>query len=371
MANEKNICPAISIIIPLYNAERYVGECLDSILAQTFQDFELIVVDDCSTDNSVALVESYAPKFDGRLHIVNMDKNTGSGTEPRSLGLTDARGEYVYLMDNDDALTETALEELYTIAKKYDADVVHCEKFYSVPENLWHSDAYRKRMRPYTYLTGEKIFVTAPLIWQNNFEERIKFFAQRKLIWNYWVQLIRRDFIAENAIKLVGVMADDMIFTMCELCCAKKYVVVPNVVYFYRLRENSLIHKDVDVAKQLNSWATMLREGVRYFDAFANKSDFLTQRPDLKYMLLETFVEEMIKYLTLIYAKVPAHELNEILRPIFAEGNNTALTTFLFNKLNVYRLQLIQAQSENARLEREFVRLKSQVEKIAAKLRQE
>ena len=55
--------PAVSIVIPMYNTEKYIGECLDSILAQTFQDFEVIVVDDCSTDNSRAVVESYLPKF--------------------------------------------------------------------------------------------------------------------------------------------------------------------------------------------------------------------------------------------------------------------------------------------------------------------
>ncbi len=60
----KKTIPAISIIIPMYNAEKYIGECLDSILAQTFTDYEVIVVDDCSTDNSCAIVESYMSKFD-------------------------------------------------------------------------------------------------------------------------------------------------------------------------------------------------------------------------------------------------------------------------------------------------------------------
>ncbi len=55
--------PAISIVIPMYNAEKFIGECLDSILNQTFQDFEVIVVDNCSTDNSAKIVEDYAPKF--------------------------------------------------------------------------------------------------------------------------------------------------------------------------------------------------------------------------------------------------------------------------------------------------------------------
>ena len=59
----KKTIPAVSIVIPMYNTEKYIGECLDSILAQTFKDFEVIVVDDCSTDKSCAVVESYLPKF--------------------------------------------------------------------------------------------------------------------------------------------------------------------------------------------------------------------------------------------------------------------------------------------------------------------
>ena len=62
----KNISPAISVVIPMYNAEKYIGDCLESILAQTFENFEVIVVDDCSTDNSKKIVESYIPKFNKR-----------------------------------------------------------------------------------------------------------------------------------------------------------------------------------------------------------------------------------------------------------------------------------------------------------------
>ncbi len=62
----KKFIPAVSIIIPMYNTEKYIGECLDSILAQTFTDFEVIVVDDCSTDNSATIVEKYTSKFNTR-----------------------------------------------------------------------------------------------------------------------------------------------------------------------------------------------------------------------------------------------------------------------------------------------------------------
>ncbi len=156
--------PAVSVIIPMYNAERYVAECLDSLLAQTFTDFEVIVVDDCSTDSSVAVVESYLERFGGRLKLMRTIKNTGSGTEPRNFGLAYSRGEYVYFMDNDDAVTPSALEELYTHAKNFDADVVQCEKYYEIPDDRWHDAAFRAQAKPFNYLTGNKIFVTAPLI---------------------------------------------------------------------------------------------------------------------------------------------------------------------------------------------------------------
>ena len=71
--------PAISVIIPMYNTEKYVGDCLNSLLEQTFQNFEVIIVDDCSTDNSVAVVENYRERFGGRLTLAHTEENSGGG----------------------------------------------------------------------------------------------------------------------------------------------------------------------------------------------------------------------------------------------------------------------------------------------------
>ncbi|MBR0101963.1 MAG: glycosyltransferase family 2 protein, partial [Selenomonadaceae bacterium] len=122
--------PAVSVIIPMYNVESYVGECLESVLKQTFQDFEVIVVDDCSTDDSVKIVEEYAPKFDGRLRLFSMEKNTGTPGKPRNKGIELAHGEYIQFLDADDFMILHALEALYTAAKKYDADVVYSAAHY-------------------------------------------------------------------------------------------------------------------------------------------------------------------------------------------------------------------------------------------------
>ncbi len=371
MANEKIICPAISIIIPLYNAERYVGECLDSVLNQTFQDFELIVVDDCSTDNSVAFVESYAPKFDGRLRLAKTKKNSGGAGFPRNKGVELSRGEYVYFIDPDDTITLTALEELYYHAKNFDADVVQCEKFYEIPEKFWGDAEFRKNLKPSSYLTGEKVLIKEPVVWADNFEERVKFYSSRQLIWNVVTQIIRRDFILDNELRFCNIFGEDTAFSTCEICCARKYVIVPNVIYNYRRHEGSATLPKKDMVNRLQRNIKALRVGTNYIDEFLKGLDFFSRRPDLRYTLLETFVDEILRQFNLIYAYFPAYSFDETLKQAFAEGDNTALTAHIFSKMNVYRLQLIQAQSENARLQREFVRLKSQVERIADKLRQE
>ena len=82
--------PAISVVIPMYNAEKYISECLGSILAQTLQNFEVILVNDCSTDNSRQIAESYIEKFNGRLKIYDNEKNFGASVT-RNNGLLKAR----------------------------------------------------------------------------------------------------------------------------------------------------------------------------------------------------------------------------------------------------------------------------------------
>ena len=121
---EKN--PAISVIIPMYNTEKYIAACLDSVLSQTFQNYEVIIVDDCSNDKSCEIVESYKPKFGGKLQLIRSEKNSGSPGVPRNTAMPLAKGKYIYFLDSDDALIDTALE---FIAK----DIFSCKTKISRP----------------------------------------------------------------------------------------------------------------------------------------------------------------------------------------------------------------------------------------------
>ena len=195
----RSALPAVSVIIPLYNAERYVGECLDSLLAQTFKNFEVIIVNDCSTDDSRAVVESYAPKFDGRLKLAQMAKNSGSGSLPRNKGLYLSRGEFIYNMDNDDALTPTALEELYTLAKRHNVDFVYCERYYVADVRLENRE-----------LTSfHKTLVDKPTVETPRLPECL----MNKLWVTPWTKLIKRKLLIENQIFFSNIIRDDTIWT--------------------------------------------------------------------------------------------------------------------------------------------------------------
>uniref|UniRef100_UPI003864C4B3 glycosyltransferase family 2 protein n=1 Tax=Methanobrevibacter sp. TaxID=66852 RepID=UPI003864C4B3 len=111
----------VSVIIPVYNVEKYLKECLDSVCNQTLANIEIICVNDGSTDNSLAILNEYAQK-DGRIKIISQE-NQGLGAA-RNRGLEDASADYVYFLDSDDYIELTTLEKLFNNAVSNSSDVV-------------------------------------------------------------------------------------------------------------------------------------------------------------------------------------------------------------------------------------------------------
>ena len=116
--------PKISVIVPVYKAEKYLHKCVDSLLAQTFTDFEILLIDDGSPDKSGEICDEYAEK-DSRIRVFH--KENGGVSSARQCGLDNARGEYVIHADPDDWVEANMLEELYAKAKEVDADMVICD----------------------------------------------------------------------------------------------------------------------------------------------------------------------------------------------------------------------------------------------------
>ncbi len=115
----------ISVIIPVYNTEKYLRQCLDSVMKQTFQDFELLIVDDGSTDSSAAIIKEFSEKYPGRIRSF-FQKNQGQSAA-RNKALQEARGRYVMFVDSDDYIGEKYMETLYETAVREQSDMVICD----------------------------------------------------------------------------------------------------------------------------------------------------------------------------------------------------------------------------------------------------
>ena len=114
--------PKVSVIIPVYNTEKYLQKCLDSVCNQTLSDIEIICINDVSTDNSLAILKEYAKK-DNRIKLINFKENKGAAAA-RNTGIDEAQGEYIGFVDSDDFVDLDFYEKLYNKAKESDADVV-------------------------------------------------------------------------------------------------------------------------------------------------------------------------------------------------------------------------------------------------------
>jgi teichuronic acid biosynthesis glycosyltransferase TuaG len=119
-----NNIPLVTLITPLYNAEKYIAETIESVLNQTYQNWEMLIVDDCSTDDSKEIVRRYEIK-DTRIKLIELDSNFGGPARPRNVGLDNSKGEYVSFLDADDVWLPNKLEEQLKFIEKEGVDFVH------------------------------------------------------------------------------------------------------------------------------------------------------------------------------------------------------------------------------------------------------
>ena len=140
----------ISVVIPVYNAEIFLNESLQSVIAQTYQDWELLVIDDCSTDNSASIIKQYVEQ-DSRIRYFKTDRPSGSPTLPRNIGIENARGRYIAFLDSDDAWLPDKLERQMAMFEKH-ADMAICFSNYEkMAENGERNDRIIKAPERVTY----------------------------------------------------------------------------------------------------------------------------------------------------------------------------------------------------------------------------
>lgn len=214
---DNNIQPAISIIVPVYKAEKYLPDCINSILNQTFKDFELILVNDGSPDNSGVICDEFAVK-DSRIKVIH--KSNGGASSARNAGVEAAIGRYIGWVDADDIIDERMYEILYDLALEYKADIVECQFVMKVD----NTEVRSGKDEPLVY--GEGNFILH------------QFFAT-KMKAGLTTKIYKREIWEGIKFPKARIHQDcyvNMRFSLMRL----KYVRIAKPLYYYLVRKNSI-----------------------------------------------------------------------------------------------------------------------------------
>ena len=263
-------------------------------------------------------------------------------------------------MDSDDVFLKNALEELYKAAEDTQADVLHEERFL-ITRDRSEELTNNTPLIPITWeRKDENGFVNRPTVITDDLIERLRGYSQGQFYWNIWSKLFRREFIVENCLEFVNLSAEDMIFSFQCLCLAKNYVRVPSVVYFYRIREDSIAHirpdKNIYIPKQLK----IIIDGSKYLRDFMKDFEVFDEHPEFRQNVLDIFIREHFRHLRHIYASTSVHEINKILYKEFLTAANVdaSLISYFFSEANLFRVLFDQAQQHIAELQEEVRTLK-------------
>lgn len=227
--------PKVSIILPVYNVEKYISHCLDSIVSQSYADFEVIAVDDCSPDRSIAIVEDYA-KHDDRIRIVKKE-HSGLGLT-RNKGLEEATGEFILFVDSDDFLSPKALEILVRKATESKCDIVFYNYFIENNKQVTSTIAplpYNEDITEDEY--NDEMF--SELIGRAN----EGMFKNTPMLGGAWRRFFKRSLVTENNIKFENeqqILLEDNLFSIMLHSVAQKTHFITDALYHYRYNPNSL-----------------------------------------------------------------------------------------------------------------------------------
>lgn len=223
--------PFLSIIVPVYNVEKYLEECLDSILEQTFTDYELILVDDGSTDRSGVICEQYRKKTDV---IKVIHKENGGLVSARKAGISVACGKYIGYVDADDKIEQTMYQKLCEDAVKSNADIVICD--------VWQWDG--KNKYPIAQNLESGVFSKEQLI--QKIYPNILYagqYYQFGFLPAMWNKIYRRDILEKNQLLVddrIRIGEDAACSYLCILDADKVSYLKNEYEYYYRLNRNSM-----------------------------------------------------------------------------------------------------------------------------------
>lgn len=251
----------VSIIIPIYNIEKYLEKCIKSLINQTYRNLEIILINDGSTDESARICEEYKEQ-DNRIVFIN--KKNGGAASAKNKGLKVAKGDYITFVDSDDFIEPDMIEYMVNTIKKYNSDIIQCSftNLYKNTERFKQDKIVEQKISSKDFL---ELFLTK---WDSSL---------------FWNKLFKRDVI-ENVFFKEGRCIDDEFFTYKCVINSKSIVTSNKIVYNYRMRKSG-------VMKSESSQKQILKDRV----------DYLYERYELVRKIYKDLDKDFLEHLLTYY----------------------------------------------------------------------
>ncbi|ACN83322.1 glycosyltransferase family 2 protein [Brachyspira hyodysenteriae] len=307
----------VSVIIPVYNAEKYIEKCLDSVINQTLKEIEIICIDDCSTDNSHSILERYK-KIDNRIVVLRNETNQGIGKN-RNIGIKKAVGEYLAFIDNDDFYSPNFLYDLFSTSKKYNSDISYTNTIFREKEdynividgNIKDDYVIDYTLPSYFYLYSEK-----------------GLYSDKLWPWEVWGKIWRKDFLIKNNITFINSnYFEDLVFLLESIIYTPNMSVNNNAKYYNRKILTSAGRSKRSVYADIKNYTAMFD---RIFNIYYEKS-----YQNIGYAL-DRFLIELYK----LYDKIENKEIfyrelsNNMINIVLDRNNVCPVITMLKNMYN-------------------------------------
>ncbi len=299
----------VSVIIPVYNVERYLDACVASVCSQTYQNIEIILVDDGSTDRSSEICEEWAER-DDRISVIH--KKNGGLSSARNAGLDSAKGAYVLFVDSDDTICNNLLEKTIphmdigfeTVSFGYKLVFESKEQNICFPAKEYYLETDEQK----------KDFLIGP-------------FFKFKVGWSAWNRVFRRDYIERYQIRFVDtarIFAEDQHFSLCYLSHCSRIKAISDCLYHYFQRADSIMGTSRRLSQIHVGQNNELAKDV--YDTFSKWNDtkhLITVFPIIHYLILERTIQDIENRCDKIsdVCKVVQDDIKEKSNGVFFEQN--------------------------------------------------
>lgn len=272
----------VSIIVPVYKVEPYIHRCIDSILSQTYDDFELILVDDGSPDNCGVICDEYAAK-DSRIHVIHQEN--GGLSAARNAGLDVADGRYIYFLDSDDEIKPTLFETVLPYMENgYDMAVFNYDRK-EQGGNITPAFGHTLGSFDIRDEDARKEFILAQLL-------------TAKIGWEACFRMYSREIIERYHLRFADnrrIFAEDLYFSLCYCAHARRIVSIPDSLYFYTIREESIMGQE-RTNPNLDRMIELTKAVRQHFEQWDDCKPLLDCFPVVFYLILSGRFESILGY---------------------------------------------------------------------------